>query len=525
MTFKSKTFAMFCALSLLPAMSHADELADALTKYKLGAYQSMTEILEQYKAPADKLATKYYFLGIGHNRQQNYEKAALAFNQAVKFKSSAQDIWYEYGQAAYANNDLRLALAAFKKSASVNYKLSESTYYTAHISQILEDYQGAKDAYAKLIALPDTDQSLLQAARFQLGEVLLSMAESRDDASRLVKTYVLPQLIQAKDVNGQSDLATEIDSRIKEVRVRYGLDPNRLVNGRILPEKRWEIDFNQEINYDNNITLATDVPTSQATQKESYIFDSTFNAKYLASFKNKYLLEPSIRLNNKKHAESSEATVFQNDSYDMTFGGVFKVEHKMKDQPATFAIGLNHKYIARDRLQQKSKIFYARSTTFSLAETLRLNSFGDTTLRFKYKDYNAYTENLNNTTMTFAADQIIILPNGTLFIAVINADFISVEQERDSTNAFLFRVDHLRPNFISDFTLSAGLGITLLDTKEQSITRGTEKTLNPSIKLIKKLSNDLSMQITYDFTKNTSDDETRFAYTKHVTGLRFRIKF
>lgn len=525
MTNKSKTFLMFCAFSLLSTNGHADELSNALAKFKLGAYQSMVEILEKYNAPANKLATKYYLMGVGYNRQQNYEKSALAFNQAVKFKSTAQDIWYEYGQAAYANNDMRLALAAFKKSAATNYKLSESLYYTAHISQILEDYQTSRDAYAKLITLSGVDPSLLQAARFQLGEVLLSMAESRDDASRLVKTYVLPQFSQAKEIDGQSDLAQEIDNRIKEVRVRYGLDPNRLINGRILPEKRWEIDFNQEINYDNNITLATDVPTSQATQKESYIFDSTFNAKYLASFKNRYLFEPSLRINNKKHAESSEASVFQNDSYDLKVGGVFKFEHKVKDQPASFAIGLDHKYIARDRLQQKSKIFYARSTTLSFAETLRLNSYGDTTLRFKYKDYNAYTDSLNNTTMTLAADQIIILPDGTLFIAVVNADFISVEQERDSTNAYLFRVDHLRPNFISNFTLSAGLGITLLDTKEQSVTRGTEKTINPSFKLIKKLTNDLSMQITYDYTKNTSDDESRYAYTKHVTGLRFRIKF
>lgn len=503
----------------------AEILTEAMTDYKLGSYQSMVEKLEKYNPSSKDLATKYYLLGIGYNRLQNYEKSSLALKQAITLKSQAPDLWYEFGQANYANSNLRMALAAFKKSYSTNYKEAESLYYAAHISQILEEYQDARDYYAKLSKHPAADSDLVQAARFQLGEVLLSMAEGRDEASRLVKTYVLPQFEQAKTINTTSDIASDIDARMREVKLRYGLDPNRLINGRILPEKRWEIDFQQEINYDNNVTLATDLPTSLATQKESYVFDSTLNAKYLASFKNKYLLEPSLRINNKKYAETSEPSVFQNDSYDITLSTVFKIEHTAKTKPATFGFGLDYKYIARDRLQEKNKIFYARATTLSLFETLRLNQWGDTTLRFKWKEYQGYSETIDNRTITLAADQIIILKDGTLFIAIINADFIDAQNERDSTNAFLFRVDHLRPNFIADFTLSAGLGITLIDTKEQSETRGTEKTINPSLKLIKKLSSNLSMQITYDYTKNISEDVDRYEYSKHVTGLKFRIKF
>lgn len=504
---------------------YADALSDALTDYKLGAYQGMVTKLEQYRPSGDKLATKFYLLGVAYNRLQNYEKAVQAFAQAVKLKNDSQDLWYELGQALYANSELRKAQQAFARSANNNYKQAESLYYVAHIAQILEDYKTARDTYAKLITHPQADTDLSQAARFQLGEVLLSMAESRDDATRLVEAYVLPQLEQAHALNPKSDVAPEIDARLKEVKTRYGLDPNKLRNGRVLPEKRWTIDFQQEFNYDNNVTLATDVPTSQATQKESFVFDSTLNAQYVSSFKGKYLLEPSLRINQKKYAETSEPSVYQNDSYDVTVGAIFKIEHTAKKQPATFGIGLDYKYIARDRLQKKERIFFARATTLSFFETIRLTKWGDTTFRLKYKNYEAYQESLNNTTKTFAVDQIAILPNGTLLIGIFNADIIDVENDRDSTNAYLFRVDHLRPNFIGGFTLSAGLGLTLLDTKLQSDTRGTEKTLNPSFKLIKKLSQDVSMQITYDYTKNTSEDTVRYEYTKHVTGLRFKIKF
>ena len=510
---------------IFSSRSNADVLTDAVTNYKLGSYKSMIESLEKFKPRQNQIATKYYLLGIAYNKLQNYEKGSLALRQAIKFKSDAPDVWYEFGQATYANNDLRMSFQSFKKSMLTKYKAAESLYYMAHISQILENYQDAKEYYIKLSKHPEADADLVQVARFQLGEVLLIMAESRDDTSRLVQSYVLPQLVQAQKVNSKSDIAPEIEIRIKEIQVRYGLDPNRLVNGKVLPEKRWDINFQQEINFDNNVTFATDVPTAAATQKESFLFDTTFNAKYLAAFKNKYILEPSIRINHKKYSETSEPTVFQNDSYDMTASLVFKREHMFKNNPATFGIGLDHRYISRDRLQQKERVFFARATTLSFFETFKINRWGDTTLRFKYKDYQAFTDSLNNKTITFAADQIIITDKGNLFIALFNADLITVENELNSTNAYLFRVDHLRPNFISNFTLSVGLGLTLLDTKLQSDTRGTEKTINPSLRLIKKINKNTSMQITYDYTKNMSEDTTRFEFTKHVAGLRFMIKF
>src|SRR5690606_15174009 len=229
---------------------------------------------------------------------------------------------------------------------------------------------------------------------------------------------------EASKLDPKSDLASEIEARLKEVKTRYGLDPNRMRNGRILPEKRWNIDFQQEINFDNNVTLATDVPTAQATQKESYIFDSTLSAQYFHPLKGRYIVEPSLRINQKKYAETSEPTVYQNDSYDITGGVVFKIEHTAKAQPATFGMGLDYKYIARDRLQQKERIFYARAMTYSFFETIRLTKWGDTTFRFKYKDYKAFQDSLNNTTTTLAMDQIAILPNGTLLIGIVNFDFI-----------------------------------------------------------------------------------------------------
>ena len=68
----------------------------------------------------------------------------------------------------------------------------------------------------------------------------------------------------------RSALAKDISDRIRELERQYNLDPNIMRNGRPLPEKRWSLGFSQELRHDRNITLGTDVPSSAATQKESF---------------------------------------------------------------------------------------------------------------------------------------------------------------------------------------------------------------------------------------------------------------
>src|SRR5690606_25352863 len=92
---------------------YADTLSDALTDYKLGSYQSMIEKLEKYQPKGDKLGTKYYLMGVAYNRLQDFEKSVQAFAQAVRLKNDSPDLWYELGQALYANSDLRKAQQAF----------------------------------------------------------------------------------------------------------------------------------------------------------------------------------------------------------------------------------------------------------------------------------------------------------------------------------------------------------------------------------------------------------------------------
>src|SRR5690606_33679067 len=125
------------------------------------------------RASGKQLATKFYLLGIAYNRLQDYEKAARALTQAAQLKNDSPDLWYELGQAHYANSALNRAQEAFKRSAQNKYKEVESVYYVAHIAQILEDYKTARDAFVIVTKHPQADTGLAQAARFQLGEVLL----------------------------------------------------------------------------------------------------------------------------------------------------------------------------------------------------------------------------------------------------------------------------------------------------------------------------------------------------------------
>jgi hypothetical protein len=65
------------------------------------------------------------------------------------------------------------------------------------------------------------------------------------------------------------------------------------------------------------------------------------------------------------------------------------------------------------------------------------------------------------------------------------------------------------------------MSLSALDTKEQSATRGTEKTIAPSIEIKKAFGKRISATLGFDYTKNISKDKNSFDYKKNV--VRFEV--
>ncbi|MCP4913172.1 MAG: tetratricopeptide repeat protein [Oligoflexia bacterium] len=505
---------------------YADALSDAFKNYSIGEYRTALKILETKRIAKKDRAAKEYLKGIINNKLQQFDKAIPHFQRAIKYKSKAKDLFYEFGQALYAANSLDDARIAFRKSYRRGFKKASSLYYMAHISQLLEEHKQAKDIFSRIIKEEKEDFNLLQISRFQLAESLLAMATSKKETERLVADYVIPQMNKAIEVDKKSRTAKDIKSRIKELQKQYGLDPNIMKNGKNLPEQRWSVGFTQEIEFDNNITQSTDLPTSQASQKDSYIYNTTVNGSYLFNPNNKFTVKPNFRIANKKHSDRNSSTVFKNDSLTIDYGVGNTFEHTLFNRQANAILDLDFSYISRDRNSIKEKEYYARSWTLTLGENLKFTDLGNTTFKIQYKDYKGYIDSLNNKTGSFSISHSFITNGTRLWILFFQSDFIDNYNDRiSSTNSYLFRGDYLWINILKDHTLSFGLAITLLDTKRNYATRGMEKTITPSVTWTRNLNKYVSTNLSYEYTKNDSKDEGSYKYTKHVTSFDLSVSF
>ena len=152
-------------------------------------------------------------------------------------------------------------------------------------------------------------------------------------------------------------------------------------------------------------------------------------------------------------------------------------------------------------------------------------SFGDTTLKLKHKRYRGHELSLSNDNNSFVLTQLAFFPNGHFLIFYHQTDFTDNFNATDtSTNNYLFNFIYIVPSILPKYVLNIGLSISFLDTKEQSATRGTETTLNPSLKLTRKIGKHFEMFGEWSHSKKSSDSTTN-KYSKHVSTLGLKYSF
>ncbi len=523
---KAYTFLFIACCGVLSSNLFAEQhLEEYYRLFKTSNYSKALKVLAGTDFATEKLSTKHYLLGITHSRLQEFDRAIINFEKAIQLKTDAQDIYYEYGQALYAANELKKSRMAFEESITKNFNRDNSLYYVGHISQILEDYQKSKDSFAAVVRNKNADDKIVQVARFQMAETLLLVAREKKNTANYVEKYIIPMMNTALAMDKNSPVAKDISQRILELTNEFKLDPNVMVNGRRLSTKRYTLTLGQKIKFDNNVTLANDQSTTVQSKKESYILESEAFGKRDFVFKKRYIVSPESRVTYTRYTDTENATVYQNNAYLINFALRSKVEHTLRGQPASAIVEFESNYTARDKYQQKKLNKYATSKTFTIGEKFKLSSWGDSSLKFKYKDYNAYSDSLDNKTKTVVFDHTKITGMGHLVIFLVTLDFIeNYRATSNSTDSYLFRIDYLIPEIIPQYSLGFGLSTTLLDTKEQKATRGTEKNIAPSIDLSRDVTDRFKVGFNYEFTKNISKSDSN-EYTKHVLQTELKYSF
>ncbi len=497
--------------------------------FKNGQYTKAISSLEKISTQEGLAGEKFYLAGLTYSKLQEYDKAYKNFELAINENNTHIDIYYEYGQALYASNELKAARRAFSESVKRKYNAPASLYYVAHISQILEEYPKATDSYTELIKSQDADNKIKQIARFQLAEtMLLMMREKNTEKEKLessVEKYIVPMMKQALNTDKSTGAAIEIIQRIQEVEKEFNLDPNLLTNGKRISPKRYSGYVSQKVKFDDNISLINEENNVSQSKKESYIFESEVYGKYDFVLKKKFIISPDFRWNFIQHSDQNSPDVFQNDSFSLNANLKNKYEHMVRGQPASLMFDIEFSKINKDWKQEHKRIGYAKSTSFSLGELFNFFSVGDTSFKFKRKIYKGESEAINNNTNSLIGDQTIALPNQHLIIALFEADFVdNYNNSSTNTDSYLLRFDYLIPEILPKYTLAFAMATTVTDTKTQKSSRGTEFTFNPSLDLSKEINEKMKISINYDFTKNKSK-LSDYSYQKNVFTTEFRYSF
>ena len=206
-------------------------------------------------------------------------------------------------------------------------------------------------------------------------------------------------------------------------------------------------------------------------------------------------------------------SIYQNDnlSADPSFGIVR--EHKAFKHMARTMVDLEYNYTMQDPNSKQSLEYYSSFFLISIGLEFRPFSLGDTTLKAKYKDTQAYTNGLISNTVTFNLSQKTKL--GSLSF---NADFNTYKHSPISnTNEYKFT---LTPSIAKRFwglSMTPNYSLTLTDNVHPSSSKGSESTHEPSLTITKRWKS-LSMNLNYAFNKKASKEESS-SFTKHIFGF------
>ncbi len=519
--------ALFAFLILVNSYANTQVLTDVFKLLKQGSYEEIIKKLNNTKS-RDKnfLGTKHYLVALSYSRSQDYQSAIENFAIAIKLDNKSPDLFYEFGQALYAMNELEKAQKAFFQSAKNDFKVSPSNYYIAHIYQLLDQHKNAKTFFEKIISDSSATTDMKQVARFQLTESLLEMARKTQDTKDIVKKHIIPGYEKAFSIKTSGSTAADISKRLLQVQDEFGLNPNKLVSGKKIPLKRFKASFSQEFTYNNNFTLTNDLPGNQQTKADTFVLVSELNIGYDFILKRRYTITPSLSLEKEIHTERDDSNVYSSDGYEIEPTIDFKFAHRAFNNPASLYFNFDYTYKAEDRESVKEQVFNNRTTTYELGEKFKYFKFGESTLKLKQKYFRSYSESLHIDTTTLAFDQIMIR-KGKVYLLLLNYDMNDyINSSTNNTDSLLARVDMIWPLFMPKLTLNLGASYTWLkyDDADEAADNGTEKTLSTTLKFTREISKKSSLDLEYVYTKNSSLDEDS-DYSSHETTLEYTFTY
>lgn len=493
--------------------------------YSQGKYSTL--IKEMENPGFKKNAQGYYLLGKSYSKMQEFDKAIDNFSFALKanleITQETKDIYYYLAQGYYAKSDLTTAIKQFRKSIHLKYMSQMSKYYIAVCYQKLEEYHNAISYFRKI---KKRNNDLYQPAQFQLAKIMLDEIEKTPNPKSNIKRYILPALNRTLSINPDSKLASEIQQLIKETQNKYNLNPYKMINGRMVPEKRYTIRFLNSYLYDTNVVNEAENATQRASKKASSIGKTDLTLRYNFIYNQRFSLQPELKGAFTRHFVQNVPQVYRNDNYVIQPKILYGIEHSIHGKIARVELETNYYYQARDVNQIHRLEFFGSSFEYVLGERLEYFKIGETYFKIARKNFTGRSSSVDSYTHTFGLTQTINMPNSHMLLILINIDWLKTYLNTiNSTNTYLGRVDYIAPNAFLGCRATGALSASIFDPLELRDGRGLEKNISPSIEIGRSLFSFGELNLKYAYIKNFSQNKTTFQYQKHVATFELNIRF
>jgi hypothetical protein len=504
-----------------------DHFAKFYQLYKVGEYQQAMEELSQLKMGKKSEAERNYLIGLCLKSLQRHDEATKYFNKSIQLGFRNVDLFYEYAQSLFAINELQLASKAFKVAYNKGYKVDICLYYMAYIAELLEDNEAVKINFLKIIKDDRSSLDMKQLAYFKLGTLIYEKVKNKLYVQNYIEEYVSPLLRRAIAVDEESTLAEEVRSKYDEILLKHGMHPLLFVNGRMLSRKNTTITFTQELSQDSNVNQESDSPTqaNENTGDSSLVSISEFYySKRLLGFR-RFIFTPEIRMSYEDYLNGDNPEVYKNDGYTIAPALRGAYEFNWNKKISSLLYEYEHNYTARDRNASGDRQFFGSTGTYILGLRYRFFEQGETTLKIKIRNLKSYSDAISGTTRSLYLDQMYIRKNGHILIAMMQADLYRADEEFYSTDTLFMRGDYLIPRLFWGVDFNVNASLLLLDTKEQSDTRGVEKTLSLGGKLLRRYKDHWRFGLLANYMRNFSKDDSNYSYSKIYYGLEARYSF
>lgn len=503
--------------------------------YNNGAYSQAAHDLEAIRTAdlsRDEKIALAYWKGLCFSKMQTFDRAVTSLQEAVQLGGDYKDLNYELGQALYASQSLRPALAAFEKSVIAKYKTGPSLYYKGFINQILEDYSVAISTYKAILRLPDDPDKVKEGSLLQIAELELNTAMAEKDLTkrkvRLAKR-VIPAFQDVIDYVDSGPAADEARRSLLALQPQvvglvgytgYKDDGPKFRNGISMPGRFWSARAVQDLKYDSNVIFRANDAILSVSNAASFVSRTDVDGRYDFVMNRRYVLSPEVDVNYILNLDRTEAAVYTNDTLSTTVYLRSRLEYTAFSAPSAMNLDLEYNYSLRDYLRQYTLPYFSSYLNLTYGNRVQLLSIGSTAFNLNTKWFYSWDPG------QYAFNPAVVLTqNFNLGKAALTESLSYGYNFNYAGTHFYDRVDYRVtsvlniPEFFWRSSLSIMLDVTFVDTKNQYATRGLEKTISPSVTLTRNFKGSLSANLNYSYTNNISLDTVSYAYSKHVIGV------